>query len=74
MDVYEIDTDSIGKRIKTPQLFAPKVSAAVTVSYTIPTIKLAVNLTSRLNGPMYLPVVPNDFRSATSPFYGIINL
>ncbi len=74
MDVYQIDKDSQGKKIKTPQLFAPKVSATFAVSYTVPKIKLAVDLTGRLNGPMYLPVLPNDFRSATSPFYGIINL
>jgi len=74
MDVYQIDKDSLDKKIKTTQLFAPKVSATFAVSYTIPAIKLAVDLTGRLNGPMYLPVVPNDFRPATSPFYGIINL
>ena len=74
MDVYQIDKDSQGKKIKTPQLFAPKVSGTFAVSYTIPAIELAVDLTGRLNGPMYLPVVPNDFRSATSPFFGIINL
>ena len=74
MDVYQIDKDSLDKKIKTPQLFAPKLSATFAVSYTIPTIKLAVDLTGRLNGPMYLPVVPNDFRPATSPFFGIINL
>ena len=39
MDVYEVDKDSIGKQIKTPQLFAPKVSATFAVSYTIPAIK-----------------------------------
>ena len=74
MDVYQIDKDSQGKKLKTPQLFAPKLSGTFAVSYTIPVIKLAVDLTGRLNGPMYLPVVPNDFRSATSPFFGIINL
>ncbi len=74
MDVYQINKDSQGKKIKTPQLFAPKVSGTFAVSYTIPAIELAVDLTGRLNGPMYLPVVPNDFRSATSPFFGIINL
>ena len=74
MDVYQIDKDSQGKKIKTPQLFAPKLSGTFAVSYTIPAIKLAVDLTGRLSGPMYLPVVPNDFRSATSPFFGIINL
>ena len=74
MDVYQIDKDSQGRKFKTPQLFAPKLSGTFAVSYTIPVIKLAVDLTGRLNGPMYLPVVPNDFRSATSPFFGIINL
>lgn len=74
MDVYQIDKDSIGKKIKTAQLFAPAISGTFSISYTIPNQRIAIDFTGRLNGEMYLPVVPNDFRSATSPFNSILNL
>ena len=32
------------------------------------------DFTVRVNGPMYLPVVPGDFRDAKSPLHGILNL
>src|SRR5690606_24794389 len=33
-----------------------------------------IDLTGRLNGPMYLPVVPNDFRPAKSPWFTLMNI
>ena len=73
MDVYEKNKDSIGNQVKDPQLFAPKFSGTFTVSYTAPTSQLTFDLTGKINGPMYLPVVPNDFRAAKSPLYGLLN-
>lgn len=74
MDVYQMDKDSADKNVKTPQLFAPKISGTFAVSYTLPGTKLAFDLTGRVTGPMELPVVPDDFRPAQSPLYSIINL
>ncbi len=74
MDVYQIDKDQNGKKIKTPQLFAPKISGTFAISYSLPKCNTAIDVTGRVNGPMYLPVVPYDFRPAKSPFYSIINL
>ena len=74
MDVYQVNKNNAGKKIKTPQLFAPGISGTFAVSYTLTKQKLLIDLTGRINGPMYLPVVPNDFREDKSPLYGILNL
>lgn len=74
MDVYQVNKNPDGKQIKTPQLFAPTLSGTFTVSYQIPGIKTAIDITGKINGPMYLPVVPGDFRSHQSPWYSILNL
>lgn len=74
MDVFQMDKTANGKAIKTPQLFAPKVSGTFTVSYTVPKAKIGIDLTGKINGPMYLPVVPNDYRSDRSPLYCIMNV
>ena len=74
MDVYQIDKNSDGKKIKTPQLFAPIISGTFAVSYTFPKQKILIDFTGRINGSMYLPIVPNDFREDKSPLYTILNL
>lgn len=74
MDVYQVDKDKNAVETKVPQLFAPKISGNFAVSYTLAKHALAFDLTGKINGPMYLPVVPNDFRPEKSPLYTIINL
>ncbi len=69
MQVYQVENG-----IKTPQLHAPKFSATYAVSYTFNKIGLSFDYTGKINSPMYLPVVPNDFRAATSPWFCIMNL
>ena len=63
-----------GDKTKIPQLFAPKVSGNFAVSYPLKKDGVAIDLTGKINGPMHLPVVPNDFRPAKSPLYSIVNL
>jgi len=73
MGVFEMDKDANGDKIKVPQLFAPKISGTFAVSYTLAKAGLAFDLTGKVNGPMHLPVVVNDFRPASSPLYSIVN-
>ncbi|HEY0743029.1 MAG TPA: TonB-dependent receptor [Chryseosolibacter sp.] len=73
MDVYQIESDQTGTEVKTPQLFAPKVSGTYSISYSLDRSGLTFDLTGRLNGPMHLPVVPNDERPAQSPWFTIMN-
>ncbi|MES2620490.1 MAG: TonB-dependent receptor [Bacteroidota bacterium] len=74
MDVYRMLKDSSGTLRKTPQLHAPNFSANYTLSYNFSKIGFIIDWTGRINGPMYLPVVPNDFRPAQSPWYCIMNI
>lgn len=74
MDVYQNEKDSMGRPVKIPQLFAPAFSGTYAVSYSIPRYAVAIDWTGKINGPMYLPVVPNDFRPGKSPLYCIMNL
>ena len=73
MDVFEMDKDVNGVITKIPQLFAPKISGTYAISYPLAKYGLAFDLTGKVNGPMHLPVVPNDFRPARSPLYSIVN-
>lgn len=74
MDVYQVEKNDAGRQRKVPQLFAPRLSGTYSVSYSIDRFGLTFDLTGRLNGPMHLPVVPNDFRPAKSPLYTIMNV
>src|SRR5690606_17594607 len=58
---------------KIPQLFAPRISGTLTASYSTPNKLWMVDLTGRFNGPMTLPVQPNDFRPDQSPWVPIMN-
>jgi outer membrane receptor for ferrienterochelin and colicins len=74
MDVYQVDKDSAGRSVKIPQLFAPQLSGTYALSYSMPQYGLSIDWTGKVNGPMYLPVVPNDFRPSRSPLFCIMNL
>jgi outer membrane receptor for ferrienterochelin and colicins len=69
MDVYRIDN---GKR--RPQLFAPPFSGTWTVTYPIVPWGLTFDYTGNLNSPMHLPILPNDPRPETSPWFSIHNV
>lgn len=74
MDVYQKQRDSLEAVRTTPQLFAPVFSGTYSLSYTFDKSGLSLDLNGRLTGPMYLPVVPNDFRPDQSPWYTIMNI
>lgn len=69
MEVFR--TDNNGNNI--PQVHAPGFSGTFTFSYSLPS-RITFDLTGKTTGPMYLPVVPNDFRPAMSPWFSLINL
>ena len=70
MDVYQVEENVEGK---IPQLQAPRFSGTFTGSYTLSKPKITFDLTARVNGPMHLPVVENDFRPAMSPWFALAN-
>jgi outer membrane receptor for ferrienterochelin and colicins len=72
-DVFQIEKDSAGNNEKLPQLHNPLFSATFSISYNHQKTGLGFDITGRINGPMLLPVLDNDFRPETSPWYGLIN-
>jgi outer membrane receptor for ferrienterochelin and colicins len=74
VDVYQINKKHISQRQKQPQLLTVPFSSVFNIGYTIPKIALQIELNGRINSPMHLPVVPNDFRPAKSPWFCIMNI
>lgn len=73
MDVYQVEKDNLSSEVKIQQLFAPKFSATFALSYSLPKL-FTIDFTGKINGPMNLPVVPNDFRPGKSPWFGLLNI
>ncbi|MCK6618023.1 MAG: TonB-dependent receptor [Cyclobacteriaceae bacterium] len=74
LDVYQKQRDSLDVIQTTPQLFAPVFSGTYSLSYTLDRMGITLDLNGRLTGPMHLPVVPNDFRPETSPWFTVLNI
>lgn len=73
MDVYQVDKKGNGYFDKREQLNAPKWSGNFAVTYTLPR-KWIIDFTGKWNGPMRLPILPNDFRPEYSPLFCIANI
>lgn len=73
MDVYqkEKDEDHISHRVQ--QLHAPKWSGTFVATYTFPK-NIIVDFSGQWNGPMRLPIQPNDYRDEYSPWFCIANV
>ena len=69
MDVYRV-----ASKERLPQLFAPPFTGTWTVTYPIVPWGITLDYTGNLNSPMHLPVLPNDPRSAQSPWFSIHNI
>jgi outer membrane receptor for ferrienterochelin and colicins len=74
MDVYSVEKDSAGKSFQTPQLHAPKFSANFSLSYAFKKAGLSIDYTGFIKSPMFLPIVPNDYRPEKSPWFAIQNI
>ncbi len=74
MDVYLNQQDANGNMQRTVQMYAPKWSGNFIASYTFTRQLLTIDLTAKWNGPMRLPVLPNDYRPEYSPLYAIANI
>lgn len=73
MDVYQKEKSESGINEKNEQWFAPKWSGTFVLSYTFPK-HFIVDLTGNWNGPMRLPIHPNDYRPEYSPWFCIANV
>ncbi len=68
MDVYTVEG-----AVREDQYFAPDWQGTFAVSQDLPH-RFTVDLTGQWYGPMRLPVQPNDFRPAYSPWYMLLNV
>ena len=73
MDVYEVEGKANNVFQKTKQLNAPEWSGNFVITYTFPH-QFIVDVTGKWDGPMRLPVVPNDYRPEYSPWFCIANI
>lgn len=73
MKVYSEEKDASGKYVRTPQMHAPDFSGNFSLSYTFSKFGVSLDYTGNIKSPMYLPVVPNDYRLKRSPWYTIQN-
>ncbi|MBK7182889.1 MAG: TonB-dependent receptor [Bacteroidetes bacterium] len=74
MDVYSMQRDSLNELKRIEQLHAPNFSGNFTMSYTFSKIGLSIDYTGIVKSPMYLPIVPNDFRPEQSPWFTLQNI
>lgn len=73
MKVYQQSIAENNIKEKTEQLHAPKWSGNFIATYILPK-NWSLDLTGNWNGPMRLPILPNDYRPEYSPFFSIINI
>ncbi|HMQ74735.1 MAG TPA: TonB-dependent receptor [Flavobacteriales bacterium] len=59
--------------VREDQFFAPEWQGTIALSQDLPH-RFTVDLTGQWYGPMRLPVQPNDFRPAYSPWYALLNV
>lgn len=75
LDVFRQERVAEGEpRQRVAQVLAPAVSGTFAASYSFARLGLSVDYTGQVTGPMTLPVVPNDFRPARSPWYSLQNV
>lgn len=71
MKVYQVENNN-GSKEKIVQLNAPEWSGNFTATYTFPQ-QFILDITGRWDGPMRLPILPQDYRPEYSPWFCIAN-
>ncbi len=74
MDVFTREPNEQGITEKMQQVYAPNWSGTYGISYSLKNAATSIDLTGRVMGPMRLPIFPNDFRPAYSPWYNLLNV
>ena len=74
VDVFTINKDSMNVEKKQKQIQTPPLTFNYGINYHFIKQKITVDLNGTLTSPMLLPVLPNDFRPAESPWFALINM
>lgn len=74
LDVYSMNKTTDDLLTRERQLFAEKYTGTWSVSYQIQKLKVHIDYTGSLYGPMKLPLVENDFRDEFSKPFSLQNI
>jgi outer membrane receptor for ferrienterochelin and colicins len=74
LDVYSMNKTTDDLLIREQQLFAEQYTGTWSVSYQIQKLKVSIDYTGSLYGPMKLPLVMNDFRDEFSKPFSLQNI
>lgn len=74
VDVFTVNFDSLNNEIKSGQIQTPPLTVNYGTNYHFKKQNITIDLTGTLTSPMLLPVLPNDFRPAESPWFALVNL
>ncbi len=74
VDVFVMNNDSLNNEIKQNQIQTPPLTLNYGVNYHFKKQSITIDFTGNLTSPMILPVLPNDFRPSSSPWFAIINV
>lgn len=69
-----MDVSVVEGNIRTWQIHTPRFTGNWSLSYPIVKWNLTLDYNGHLNSPMRLPVFPNDYRPAESPWFSIHNI
>jgi outer membrane receptor for ferrienterochelin and colicins len=73
VDVFTVNKDSLDNKIRKGQIQTPPLTVNYGTNYHFKKQNITIDLTGTLTSPMLLPVLPNDFRPAESPWFALIN-
>jgi outer membrane receptor for ferrienterochelin and colicins len=74
VDVFTVNTDSMNNETKIGQIQTPPLTVNYSTNYHFKKQNITIDLTGTLTSPMMLPILPNDFRPAESPWFTLLNL
>ncbi len=74
VDVFVMNNDSLNNEIKQNQIQTPPLTLNYGVNYHFKKQSITIDFTGNLTSPMILPVLPNDFRPAETPWFALVNL
>ncbi len=74
-DVFLIEKDDTGKKMKKAQIFSPAFSGTLTLNYSLKRLKTEISFTGNLLGPKPLPAIDDHAAgSSMSKWYTIQNV
>lgn len=74
LESFSIDHDATSAVVRKDQYYASPFSGNFLLSYEFKKVGITIDYTGNIYSPMLLPVLPDDYRSAYSPWYSIQNL